>query len=278
MALEVAKCEACGAPYSEAAVVAIVPVCGSCGAVSFDRDGTLGTISAFGVDDPALTRRRFESDLGVLLSYERNSQGLVESNRQQLAWPAERYAVLPARPIRPTPRPLRSYDQFMPNGGKSDSAFWAYLLPLLTFLPVIGGSGLFTAWVLTPGINWLVFLVFGVLGAGNPAPGFRRMIFTSFFGWIVAYVVGLRWLGRRWLYRHRNSDVISFNLAQELQHFNEERNYETARASAIQAAESTKLAQDHRLRVQIRDSEGQLKTIRRRIASVRSELARRHER
>src|SRR5438067_2541388 len=87
-----------GAPFSEAAVAAMAPVCASCGVVTVSLGGTLGITAAYGIGDSEITRRRIEADLGVLMDYESNCVGLIEASRQKLEWPVDRYATLPPVP------------------------------------------------------------------------------------------------------------------------------------------------------------------------------------
>src|ERR1035438_10872370 len=94
----VATCPSCGASLSETSVLALAPVCGNCGSVITQSGGTLGLTSAYGVNDPTITRKRVEADLAVFSDYRTKYIGMREVCKDQLTWAVERYARLPNPP------------------------------------------------------------------------------------------------------------------------------------------------------------------------------------
>src|SRR5437773_1495694 len=93
-----AECPNCGSPLSETSVLALAPVCERCGTVVMETGGTLGATSAYGVNDPTITRARIEADLAVFTQYLSNYFGMREACKEQLIWGVERYAKLPQKP------------------------------------------------------------------------------------------------------------------------------------------------------------------------------------
>jgi hypothetical protein len=60
--------------------------------------GTLGLTSAYGVNDPTITRKRVEADLAVFSDYKSRYVGMLEACKEQLSWDVEQYAKLPTEP------------------------------------------------------------------------------------------------------------------------------------------------------------------------------------
>jgi hypothetical protein len=60
--------------------------------------GTLGLTSAYGVNDPTITRKRVEADLAVFCDYKHKYIGMLEVCKEQLNWSLERYAKFPNPP------------------------------------------------------------------------------------------------------------------------------------------------------------------------------------
>ena len=73
-----AQCSNCGGPLSETSVLALAPVCERCGTVITEIGGSLGLTSAYSVNDPTITRRRVEADLGVFREYQMRYHGSKE--------------------------------------------------------------------------------------------------------------------------------------------------------------------------------------------------------
>ncbi|HEX3148582.1 MAG TPA: hypothetical protein VHR66_10890 [Gemmataceae bacterium] len=105
-----AQCPNCGGPLSETSVLALAPVCERCGTVITNIGGTLGLTSAYGVNDPTITRQRVEADLAVLTGNRDKYVGMREACKEQLTWGVKRYAKLPSPPelleLQPVP-PLK---------------------------------------------------------------------------------------------------------------------------------------------------------------------------
>ena len=95
-----AQCPSCGNKLSETTVVAGAPHCTACGSWIVGVNGTLGLTSAYGVGDPALTRRRVEADLAVLHEYQMKYTGMMDHCKQKLNWDVGQYAALPQPPHR----------------------------------------------------------------------------------------------------------------------------------------------------------------------------------
>src|SRR6266536_317450 len=93
-----AQCPSCGAPLSQASLLAVAPMCDHCGAVITTIGGTLGLTAPYALNDPVLTRERVEADLATLRNHRSNLAGMLEADKQKLSWGVEQHAILPNVP------------------------------------------------------------------------------------------------------------------------------------------------------------------------------------
>ena len=238
----IASCPGCGGPLSETSVVALAPVCDHCRGVVVELGGTMGVISAYGVNDPTIGREMLEAHLAVVQRHLANYNGMKESCKEQLTLGLEPYAKLPNPPE---------------------------LLPLQT-VPDLwgkGGPGLFLGltlfwWVLicVPGgiIAWIISL-FSVF-AGNIAN-------------IVALAIGLA-ITAQMVHEtvSPHYKAIAANGERPAENARRQKTYDDARVAALKAAEPKKAAQDHRLKSQIIEIEGLEKTVRKIEGEVELQL------
>jgi hypothetical protein len=242
-----AQCPSCGGPLSETSVVAVAPVCEHCKAVITETGGTLGLTSAYGVNDPTITRRRVEADLAVFRDYRNKYVGMLEACKEQLTWGVERYAKLP-----PEPELLPLVDV---------PPFWKNLLAGLVL-----GVVLFLAIGVA---NALVVLLLSIplllIYNGEPPWSKTQFEVVNFLMWS-AFIVSPVIL----VFPHFKA--VAANGRRPLENARRQREYESARAAALKAAEPVKAAQDHRLRCQIRELEGLIKTITAKADEVRGIL------
>lgn len=214
-----AKCPSCGAPLSEAAVVALAPVCLHCRSVLTNVGGTLGLTGAYGVGDPDITRRRIEADLSVLRQYQYNARGARLAFAEQLNWGVVRYAKLPAPPE---------------------------MLALTTVPDIWGcfGFGLIASavwFVVTSILAWLA-TVFSDGSTTEISPFFTLVIVAGYatcFSFTLVPYIGAR---------VQNGTKPAENARRHEAH-------RRAIDAALKAAEPIKAAEDHRLREQIRKLE-----------------------
>jgi hypothetical protein len=243
----VAKCPSCGAPLSEASLLALAPICGHCGAVITSVGGTLGLTGAYGIGDRTVTRRRVEADLAVFREYQEKYRGMKEACMQQLGWGVERYAQLPQRP------------ELLPL--KNVPFPWNELPLMLILAPVL--------FVVSYGAVWVIcFLLdtYHVAFQGKPdlwgpkGPPFLSLI--AYGATVAPTLVAV--------YPHFRARVDNGTMPRE--NARRQKAYESAVAVALKAAEPLKAAEDHRLRIQIRELESLAKTIDAKAAEVRQLL------
>ncbi len=249
-----AICPRCGASLSETSVLALAPVCGHCGSVITKSGGTLGLTSAYGVNDPTITRKRVEADLEVFCDYRNKYIGMLEASKEQLNWGVERYAKIP------NPPELLEVI-YVPN-------FWKDLFGGLFF-----GIGLSIAIWIGGGILMIVIaLISAIIYAfvnsnlrGDP-PWFNFICFVYGILVLGAWIVPLSAA----LLPHIKAKIANGKRPTE----NERRQmeYEMLLQQAMKAAEPVKAAQDHRLRCQIRELEGLIKTMSEKAEDVRKIL------
>ena len=126
-----AQCPNCGGPLSETSVLAIAPVCQRCGTVITKIGGTLGLTSAYGINDPTITRKRVEADLAVFSDYINKYVGMMEACKQQLEWGVERYANHPSLPELLAVQPVPPFSEGLQRDCAVHfyMAFWAAVFP-----------------------------------------------------------------------------------------------------------------------------------------------------
>jgi hypothetical protein len=248
----IARCQACGAAFSEAAVLAMAPVCNHCGAVTTGTGGTLGLTGAYGVGDPTITRARNEADLRVMTDFQEKYRGMIEASRDQLTWGVEKYAKFSAEPELLQLEPVPSALEILGWDQKGDFRL------AVTFLFIVA-IVIFWLWVLI-GFNLMhnnhlilglpIYLV-GWVG------GLASILLLPFY--LVSLLIGL----------------VSFvkakvsNGSRPHENVRRQKVYEQACAEALKAAEPTKAAQDYRLRLNIRDAEASLKTLTEKSEAIR---------
>lgn len=254
-----ATCPSCGGHLSEASVLALAPMCDHCGAVITSVGGTLGLTSAYGVSDQTITRRRVEADLEVLQEYQSKYRGMLEDCKQHLAWPVERYAKLPPPPE------LLKLKEFPPL-----EHFLLYAIPLSPFvgmvLDVLASLILYGIGVpLGEGSFFTHILVFYDRSfQGDRGKGiyflfyYLRLVTTAGFFICVGFCI------RR---------VKAANGKRPEENVRRLKAYEEAKAVALRDAEAAKATEDYRLRYQIRELEGRIRTIGERESEVSRILA-----
>lgn len=244
-----ALCPSCGAPLSDASVVALAPICQSCGVVLTVIGGTLALTGVYGVNDPTFTRRRVEADLLLHQEYRRRYEGAIEDCKQKLLRPADHYAQLPQPPK------LLALEDVI---ALKLTGFWAfyyvYLLPLLAYLSLNKFRWDDALFMVIPGLNWIFTLAF-ITGKDRSA-FLSGLIFLAIVGEVV-----------------RRGKTIVANGMKPLENARRQKAYDDAFVAALKAAEPLKKAEDHRLRCQIRDSESLAETLGENEAKVRQLLA-----
>lgn len=262
-------CPSCAAPLSETSVLALAPVCTHCGVVITSIGGTLGLTSAYGVGDPTITRRRVEADLAVFREYRMKYEGMLEACIQQLEWGAERYAKLPQSPELLEVRKTLSFSA---------------ILFTLTAILVLSGLIWWTLPFYVGFTDWNDIVIFGkpiIISFNSPHSylqsiadvhdrGFMKLFLILIADPLKLIVIGaavwmlLLSLGALFVdYRAR---VANGNRPQE--NARRQKTYEEAKAAALKAAERSKAAEDHRLRLQIRELERLAKTVAAKEAEV----------
>lgn len=236
-----AQCPNCGSTLSETSIIALAPVCEHCRTVITEIGGTLGLTGAYGVNDPTITRRRVEADLAVFREYQMKYRGMLEDCKQRLQWGLERYAQLPHRPQ------LLELKEVPPliNGEKFGIAI--FMLPLL-FLVTWVASVFFFAFV-------------------NSLAGLLEKGVTY---WVIG---GLSMAEDFWFITVDHFHAKAANGNRPRENARRQKAFEDAMAIALKAAEPLKAAEDHRLRFQIRELEGLIKTVDKKETEVRQILA-----
>jgi hypothetical protein len=204
--------------------------------------GTLGLTSAYGVSDPTITRKRVEADLAVFRDYQKKYIGMLEACKEQLNWGVEKYAQIPNPPelleLQPVP------------------PFWTCL-----WQGLLGGFLLFfgaSFCVVFCGLLVRAFIEVAV----NPEVARTTSDLLFLIPWCLwAYVVFSS------LLPYFRARVANGN--RPLENARRQKLYEEAVARALKAAEPVKAAQDYRLRCQIRELEGLIKTVGEKEAEVR---------
>lgn len=245
-----ARCPSCGGALSETSVLAIAPVCRRCGSVLTIVGGSLGLTSAYGVNDPSITRRRVEADLTVFREYQSKYTAMLEACKQQLEWRTERYATLPLPPELLKLEDVPSFSNGVVVGVTiafiplSISSFFLY--NLYTY-PIFMGRPLSMDFRVSTMFNSIVllFLISGGIGV--------------YLFWKAGVSDHFR--------------IKAANGSRPLENAQMQKAYEEAVAAALKAAEPIKAAEDHRLRYQIRELEGLAKTVAEKEADVRRILA-----
>jgi len=231
--------------------------------------GTLGLTGAYGVNDSSITRRRVEADLAVFREYQIKYRGMKEACLQELDWSVERYAKLPE-----PPELLTLVD--VPDFGKS-------------LLRGLGNAALWVAgsyWALRFILSWPYRVI--VILTSDPdrlpvkqKPSWIEISNLIYYddGWyqpenlianILVYVVCVLIVGAL-VAPHFKAKAANGERPRE--NARRQKAYEEAVTAALKVAEPLKAAQDHRLRVQIRELESSAKIVDANEAEVRRLLA-----
>ena len=228
-----ALCPSCGGPLSETSVVALAPVCEHCKVVILGTGGTLGLTSAYGVNDPSITRRRVEADLAVFSEYRNKYVGMLEACKEQLTWGVAQYATFPPAPA---------------------------MLALIPVPPLVSGcaAGVF----LYCCVSVLIMAVVGAVGFADGTISLMKSV-PMFFALALMLVIPLL------IASSPHFRAKAANGKRPLENARRQRDYSTSCAAALKAAEPIKAAQDHRLRCQIRELEGLIKTVTAKAEDVR---------
>lgn len=261
------KCPSCGASISEAAVVAVAPVCSNCRSVITVIGGTLGLTGAYGVSDSSITRRRVEADLAVFREYQIKYRGLKEACLQELDWSVERYAKLPE-----SPELLTLVD--VPDFGKS-------LLRGLWYAGLWVVGSYIALWILrVPYAAIVIVSSHRMPVKTNPSwIEISNLFYYWSEGWlqpenfianIVVYIVCVSIVGAL-VVPHFKAKAANGERPRE--NARRQEAYEEAVTAALKVAEPLKAANDHRLRVQIRELESSAKVVDANEAEVRRLLA-----
>ena len=248
--------------------MALAPVCSHCGVVITGTGGTLGMTSAYGVNDLTFTRRRVEADLAVCVEYRRKYEGMTEACIQQLAWGAERYAQLPKPPELLEVRKTWSFFEF-------SVCFFA-----------IFAAGSVIWWVVLPfyyfyNIDWRGLVIFGhpiLVRMDYRGPGvldfpadFRIFWFNLFKLIIGTLSAGVIYAS--WCFFSGDIQTRVANGKRPQENARRQQAFNEATTAALKDAERKKLAEDHRLGLQIRELDGLVKTMGAKEADVRRILA-----
>jgi hypothetical protein len=234
--------------------VKLVVVCQVCGTVHINTGGTLGLTSVYGLGDRTLSRRRVEADLAVLRASQLERREHIEYNKQKLCWGVERYAKLP-----PPPELLLLEDVPSFWGGLGSGLLIAGIWFVVSYIAasLIGGF-------------WPLVLLIGYpLGLtdsfGDPVTkGLNFILSLLVYGGPFVIVFGC-------LFPHFKASVA--NGTRPLENARRQKAYEEAVAIALKAAEPLKLAEDHLLKNEIRQQEGDSETVREKEEEVRRLLA-----
>ncbi len=226
-----AECPNCGGPLDKTSFLADVPQCTRCGTLVTEHGGTLGMTSAYGVNDPNLTRSRVESDLKSIEEAESRYRGTILSYQAQLGWKAERYARIPDPPQLLQTKEAPSFVGSVVSGALVWFWFW-YLIVALIFSVL--SPFLVAAKILSPHM-W-----------NDPGAIVGPMVLLSL-------VLGI---GSRLI---KYFTAAGANLKIQAENARRRKEYEKAKVEAMKAALPEKERTDHDLRRDIVKLEGFLK-------------------
>ena len=258
-----AKCPNCGASLSEAAVLALAPVCLFCKTVLIGVGGSLGLTGVYGVSDPNITRRRIEADRAVFQEYKMKYSGMLQACLEQLGCSVERYADLPQAP------------EFLELG--EVPSFWkglgfgVLIAPVWLIFVMIAGMVLQV-------IYWICNIVYRIGHEMGEANKGLPMTSTDLADWHLNAIATLAiWVG--WAVCVLGGPVIHFrakaaNGNKPLENARRQEAYEHAKDAALKAAEPIKGAEDYRLRLTIREVEALALTVTEKEAELSQLLAR----
>jgi len=247
---------------SETSVLALAPVCERCKTVITKIGGTLGMTSAYGVNDPSITRKRVEADLAVFSEYRAKYVGMREACKEELTWGLERYAKLP-----PTPE-LLGVEPSPQVGG------------IVTY---VGTALLFSMQAA------LSFVVLGPFVALISCPFMAKRPGMLDRWWGEGFMSGMLKFARYWVavclavplgllvfnlvvfvFQSIRTRIVNGTRPQENRQ--RRRDYQLAYANALKAAQPVKAAQDHRLSFRIRELDGLIATVTEKEEAIRNIL------
>ena len=253
-----ALCPQCSGPLSDAAVVALAPVCKYCNAVLTVVGGSLGLTGVYGVNDSTFTRQRVAADLALHREYRQKYEGAIEHCKQSLRHPAEHYAKLPAKPQ------ILPLEPFVTDWTiKFWWLYFGYLLPVLVLASqnvattgsMFGSIGVFLT--LCPVVNLLVLILALLFNALGCLLAKLNGFLLREHGWFIEFFLLWTVLGAFL------SVCITMwrNGLRPVENARRMRIHAEACAAAVEAAEPLKKAEDHRLRCQIRECEALIRTV-----------------
>ena len=244
-----AQCPNCGGPLSETSVLALAPVCERCGTVITKLGGTLGLTSAYGVNDPTITRKRVEADLAVFCDYGNKYVGMLEACKEQLNWGMERYAKHPNPPQLLSLQPVPHFEEGL-RKGLGLAFMWGIPCFCISIAPISVPIGLLIMLSHPP----------------QPPQDWRGLLGPMSVSMLLAVV----WYGAFvWFHLRPHYKAKAANGDRPFENARRQKAYEETRAAALKAAEPVKAAQDHRLRCQIRELEGLITTVTEKAEDVR---------
>ncbi len=239
------RCPNCGKNLSEASILALAPVCDACQSVLTIVGGTLGLTGAYGLaDSEEIKRKRIKADLRVFDDYIDKYRGGVVHCENELKRTQESYARLPDRPV------LHQL--------KDVPSFFGCVFSSIFCLGATFCYGFFAFLVITL-ILAVIESIFSVdLG---------RLVFVMM---LIASIVCLSVIYSNMIpYFH----AIKENGNMPTENERMIREFETKCREAVEIAKDAKLAADHKLRIDLRDYEAKLETVKKKRDDVSKLLA-----
>jgi hypothetical protein len=257
--VDAAVCPRCNAPLDETSFLAQAPQCTHCGVLVTEYGGTLGMTSAYGVNDPNLTRDRVESDLRRLQEAESRYRGMIYAHQAQLGWGPEHYAKLPPAPELLQAKEAPSFLGSVMAGALGGGCLWFLILDVL--FAVFSTALLYTAVSSHNALLHRLAFRFGPNFWHNPGSVVGPMVLLALvLGIISGLAKFLKGAGA-------NSKIQAENAYRQ-------RKYEKAKAAAVRVAIPEKEKADHIMRREIVKLEGFLKNTSQQEAHVRRILTR----
>ena len=242
-----AQCPNCGKNLSETSVVAGAPHCTACGAWIVGVNGTLGLTSAYGHGDSSLTRKRVEADLTVLREYQTRYTGMMEDCKQKMGWSVEQYAKY--HKMLPQPPVLLELEASNTSIGQWCFSLLAIFFGIKWILAVNARGSL-------NGLSYYTGVTSGTIYNPNYYDfGGHRDTFYLVHLFLCALICSGLIVPCLYL------RILVANGKKPQENARRERAYEEDMATAMRDAERNKSAEDHRLRVQIRELEGEIKAV-----------------
>jgi hypothetical protein len=239
--------------------------------------------SAYGVGDPSITRRRVEADLAVFREYQMKYTGMLEACKQDMNKSVEDYANF--HKMLPQPPELLKIQET-----SESMCIFAGIIPLILGIwGIFWASPWVTSYVGYVDNGWMYDIETGAKQAIPPGTNIIH-------GWVKIghwhggfFQAGSYpdWAWPWWIVCFIFIACVLFGLVEPIKYLKalkangdrprentrRKRAHEEAMAAAMREAGQKKAADDHRLRVQIRELEGLSKTVGEKAADVRRILA-----